>query len=55
MGLSEYCQDINQMNADTLIAQFQALVSNADDVEQKILQRVEEADAPWTSSTSSLR
>jgi polysaccharide pyruvyl transferase WcaK-like protein len=41
MGLSEYCHDINQMNADTLIAQFQALDRNADDVKQKILQRVE--------------
>jgi polysaccharide pyruvyl transferase WcaK-like protein len=40
-GLSEYCHDINQINADTLIAQFQALVRNADDVRQKILQRVE--------------
>ena len=26
MGLSEYCHDINQMNADALIEQFQALV-----------------------------
>jgi polysaccharide pyruvyl transferase WcaK-like protein len=41
MGFSEYCHDINQMNADTLIAQFQALARNADDVKQKILQRVE--------------
>ena len=41
MELSEYCHDINQMNADTLIAQFQALVRNAADVKQKILQRVE--------------
>ena len=41
MGLSEYCHDINQMNADTLIEQFQALVRNADDVKQMILQRVE--------------
>ena len=41
MGLSEYCHDINQMNADTLIEQFQALVRNADDVKQVILQRVE--------------
>ena len=41
MGLSEYCHDINQMNADTLIEQFQALVGNADDVKQMILQRVE--------------
>ena len=41
MGLPEYCHDINQMNADTLIEQFQALVRNADDVKQVILQRVE--------------
>ena len=41
MGLSEYCHNINQMNADTLIVQFQALVRNADDVKQVILQRVE--------------
>ena len=41
MGLSEYCHDINQMNADTLIEQFQALARNADDVKQMILQRVE--------------
>ena len=53
MGLSEYCHDINQMNADTLIEQFQALVRNADDVKQMILQRVENPNAPWTSSTSS--
>jgi polysaccharide pyruvyl transferase WcaK-like protein len=41
MGLSEYCQDINRMNADTLVEQFQALARNADDVKQRILQRVE--------------
>jgi len=41
MGLSEYCHDINQMNADTLVEQFQALAMNADDVKQTILQRVE--------------
>ena len=41
MGSSEYCHDINHMNADTLIEQFQALVRNADDVKQMILQRVE--------------
>jgi polysaccharide pyruvyl transferase WcaK-like protein len=41
MGLSEYCHDINEMNADTLVKQFQALARNADDVKQKILQRVE--------------
>lgn len=40
MGLSEYCHDINQMNADALIEQFQTLAINADDVKQKILQRV---------------
>jgi polysaccharide pyruvyl transferase WcaK-like protein len=41
MGLSEYCHDINQMNADTLIKQFQALVRNADDLKQMIPQGVE--------------
>jgi hypothetical protein len=41
MGLPEYCHDIHQMNADSLIEQFQALVRNADDVKQVILQRVE--------------
>ena len=41
MGLSEYCHDINRINADALIEQFQALVRNADDVKQVILQRVE--------------
>jgi polysaccharide pyruvyl transferase WcaK-like protein len=41
MGLSEYCHDINDMNADTLVEQFQALAGNADDVKQRILQRVE--------------
>ena len=44
MGLSEYCHDINEMNADTLIEQFQALVRNADDVKQVILQRVETSE-----------
>ena len=43
MGLSEYCHDINQMNADTLIEQFQALVQHADEVERMLAQRVEEA------------
>jgi polysaccharide pyruvyl transferase WcaK-like protein len=41
MGLSEYCHDITQMNADTLIKQFQELVRNADDVKQVILQQAE--------------
>ena len=43
MGLAEYCHDINQMNADTLIEQFQALVQHADEVARMIAQRVEEA------------
>ena len=51
MGLSEYCHDINQMNADALIEQFQALVRNADELERMIAQRVEEARWPSTSST----
>ena len=41
MGLSDYCHDINQMNADALIEQFQALVGNVDAVKQLILERVE--------------
>jgi polysaccharide pyruvyl transferase WcaK-like protein len=40
MGLSEYCHDINHMNADTLVQQFEALARNADDVKQRILQGV---------------
>jgi polysaccharide pyruvyl transferase WcaK-like protein len=43
MGLSDYCHDINQMNADTLIAQFQALVRDSDNVKPLIVQRVDEA------------
>ncbi len=43
MGLSEYCQDINRMNADALIAKFEALVQHADELERMIAQRVEEA------------
>jgi polysaccharide pyruvyl transferase WcaK-like protein len=44
MGLSEYCHDINQMNPDTLVEQFQTLARNADDVKQKIVQRVETSE-----------
>jgi polysaccharide pyruvyl transferase WcaK-like protein len=40
MGLSAYCHDINQMNADILVEQFESLARNAGDVKQKILQRV---------------
>ena len=43
MGLSEYCHDINQMNADTLIAQFQALVRNTEELKPEIAQRVAES------------
>jgi polysaccharide pyruvyl transferase WcaK-like protein len=43
MGLAEYCHDINQMDADTLIEQFQALVRNSDNVKRMIAQRVDEA------------
>jgi len=43
MGLSEYCQDINRIDADALIAKFQALVQHADELERMIAQRVEEA------------
>jgi hypothetical protein len=43
MGLSEYCHDVNQMNADSLIEQLKALVRNADDAEQMILQPVEKS------------
>ena len=53
MGLSEYCHDINQMNADTLIAQFQSLVGTSTKLRPEIAQRVGKPDSPWTSSTSS--
>jgi len=43
MGLSEYCQDINRMNADALIARFEGLTVHADELERMIAQRVEEA------------
>jgi len=43
MGLSEYCHDINRIDANALIEQFQALVQNADDVRQAISHRVETA------------
>ena len=43
VGLSEYCHDINQMDADTLIEQFQSLVRNSDDLERMIVQRVDES------------
>ena len=43
MGLSEYCHDINHMDADTLIRQFEKLVRNADDVKNTIRHGVEES------------
>ena len=43
MGLSEYCQDINGIDAEALIAKFEALVEHADDVERTIAQRLEGA------------
>jgi polysaccharide pyruvyl transferase WcaK-like protein len=43
MGLSEYCQDINHMNAGRLIEQFQDLQTNADNLKPLIRQRVEQS------------
>jgi polysaccharide pyruvyl transferase WcaK-like protein len=43
MGLSEYCQDVNEVNTDALVAKFEALVQHADEVDRMIAQRVEEA------------
>ena len=41
MGLSEYCQEINGIEAEALIAKFETLVQHADDVERTIGQRLE--------------
>ena len=43
MGLSEYCQDINGIDAEALIATFEALVEHADEVERTIAQRLDGA------------
>ena len=43
MGLSEFCHDMNQMDADTLIAQFQELVRRAEDLKIAIADRVGES------------
>ena len=43
MGLSGYCQDINHMNADRLIDQFQEVERNADKLKSVIRQRVEQS------------
>jgi len=41
MGLAEYCQDINGLNADRLIEQFCRLRQNAGDLKESIRERVE--------------
>jgi polysaccharide pyruvyl transferase WcaK-like protein len=41
MGLSEYCHDINHMDVDTLVRQFEQLVQNADDVRHTIRRGLE--------------
>jgi polysaccharide pyruvyl transferase WcaK-like protein len=43
MGLAEYCHDINHMNADRLIVQFQSVEKNADRLKPVIRQRVEQS------------
>ena len=43
MGLSDYCQDINHMNADRLIEQFQDVERNAEKLKPVIRQKVEES------------
>ena len=43
MGLSEYCHDINQMNAGRLIEQFQDLERNAEKLKPVIRQKVEQS------------
>ena len=43
MGLAEYCHDINHMNADRLIEQFQDLERNAEKLKPLIRQKVEQS------------
>jgi polysaccharide pyruvyl transferase WcaK-like protein len=43
MGLSEYCQDINHMNAGRLIEQFQDVEKNAEKLKPVIRQKVEQS------------
>ena len=43
MGLSEYCQDINHIDAGRLIEQFQQLQRNADKLKSLIRQKVEQS------------
>jgi polysaccharide pyruvyl transferase WcaK-like protein len=42
MGLSEYCQDINHLDADKLIEQFCDLEKNAEKLRPRIKQKTEE-------------
>ena len=41
MGLAKYCHDINHMNADRLIEQFQDLEKNAEKLKPRIREKVE--------------
>ena len=43
MGLSDYCHDINHMNADRLIEQFQDVERNAEKLKPVIRQKVEQS------------
>ena len=43
MGLSQYCHDINQMDAGRLIEQFQDVERNAEKLKVAIRQRVEQS------------
>ncbi len=42
LGLADYCHDINQMNVDRLIEQFQDLVKNSEKLKPVIRQKVEQ-------------
>ena len=43
MGLAEYCHDINHMNAERLIEQFQNVEKNAEKLKPVIRQKVEQS------------
>jgi polysaccharide pyruvyl transferase WcaK-like protein len=43
MGLSDYCHDINHMDAGRLIEQFQDVERNAEKLKPVIRQKVEES------------
>lgn len=40
MGMAEYCHDIDRMNPDVLVEQFEALVRNVDELRDSITRRV---------------